>query len=336
MTTGTVGFEPRSGETWRDPFPMYAALRDVDPVHHVADGDYWVLSRYADVAAAALDTETFSSAQGLTFTYGELAAAGLEDIAPMVFLDPPEHSEFRRLVVRGFTPRQVTAVEPDIRRFCVERIEQLREAGGGDIVAELFKPLPSFVVGRYLGVPDQDRNRFDGWTQGIVAANALGDPLLAATTVAELFGYFTELIEWRRADPADDTISDLVQAADAEQVSALRILGFAFTMVTGGNDTTTGLLGGAAELLDPELVTPMVVFLCSEACTFTHEAFSAAAGRYGRVFVGLAPGWYAGKDAKPTAEDILDHLEEIEKQDGYIVPTQSGDELGQLFNLLQG
>ena len=269
MTTA-VAFAPRSGDTWRDPFGMYAALRDHDPVHHVADGDYWVLSRHADVTAAALDTDTFSSAQGLTFTYNELSAAGLEDIAPMVFLDPPEHSEFRRLVVRGFTPRQVTAVEPDIRRFCVERIERLRAAGGGDIVTELFKPLPSFVVGRYLGVPDEDRERFDGWTQGIVAANALGDPLLAANTVAELFGYFAELVEWRRADPAADTISDLVQAADAEQVSALRILGFAFTMVTGGNDTTTGLLGGAAELLaahpeqrtrlvaDPSLVPPAV------------------------------------------------------------------------------
>lgn len=268
--TIAVAFAPRSGDTWRDPFGMYAALRDCDPVHHVADGDYWVLSRYDDVAAAALDTGTFSSAQGLTFTYNELEAAGLEEIAPMVFLDPPEHSEFRRLVVRGFTPRQVTAVEPDIRRFCAERIDRLREARGGDIVAELFKPLPSFVVGRYLGVPPEDRDRFDGWTQGIVAANALGDPLAAAETVGELFSYFAELVEWRRASPGDDTVSELVQAADAEQVSALRILGFAFTMVTGGNDTTTGLLGGAAELLaahpdqrarlvaDPSLVPPAV------------------------------------------------------------------------------
>jgi NAD(P)-dependent dehydrogenase (short-subunit alcohol dehydrogenase family) len=98
---------------------------------------------------------------------------------------------------------------------------------------------------------------------------------------------------------------------------------------------TEELMGEASKLLDPELVTPMVVFLASEQCTFTHEAFSAAAGRYARVFVGLSKGWYAGKDGNPTAEDILDHIDEIEKQDGYIVPTQSGDELGQLFQLLQ-
>jgi len=97
---------------------------------------------------------------------------------------------------------------------------------------------------------------------------------------------------------------------------------------------TEELMGEASKLLDPELVTPMVVFLASEQCQLTHETFSAAAGRYARIFVGLTEGWYAGKGATPTAEDVLDHLDDIEKQDGYIVPTQSGDELGAIFKLL--
>ena len=99
---------------------------------------------------------------------------------------------------------------------------------------------------------------------------------------------------------------------------------------------TEELLGDFAKVLDPEGVTPMVVFLASEQCTFTHETFSAAGGRYARIFVGLAPGWYAGKDKLPTAEDILDNIDQIEKQEGYIVPNQSGDELGQLLQLLMG
>jgi cytochrome P450 len=105
------------------------------------------------------------------------------------------------------------------------------------------------VVAHYLGVPAEDRHRFDGWTEAIVAANAAGD-ILAAAAVADLFGYFSQLIERRRAEPGDDTISQLVAAANGEaDVPLLQILGFAFTMVAGGNDTTTGLLGGAAELL---------------------------------------------------------------------------------------
>ena len=97
---------------------------------------------------------------------------------------------------------------------------------------------------------------------------------------------------------------------------------------------TEELLGGAADALDPELVTPMVVYLASEACTFTHETFSAAAGRYARIFTGLAPGWFAGKGVKVSAEDIASHIGEIEEQTGYIVPTSSADELGQIFTLL--
>jgi NAD(P)-dependent dehydrogenase (short-subunit alcohol dehydrogenase family) len=98
---------------------------------------------------------------------------------------------------------------------------------------------------------------------------------------------------------------------------------------------TEQILGPMADQLDPSLVTPMVTYLSSENCTFSHEVFSATAGRYARVFVGLAPGWYAGKGAKTTAEDISDHIEEIEKQDGYIVPMSVADELTKLAEVLQ-
>jgi cytochrome P450 family 130 len=245
-----VAFEPRSGPSWRDPFGMYAALRDHDPVHHVERGDYWVLSRHEHVFAAASDTVTFSSEQGLTFTYGEIETLGLDAARPMVMLDPPDHTVMRRMVSRGFTPRQVAELEPEIRDFVVERIDSLRAMGGGDLVRDLFKPLPSMVVAHYLGVPADDRAQFDGWTEAIVAANALGDPLAATAALEDMMGYFAELAERRRQDPGVDTISQLVAAnGDGDSADLVQVLGFAFTMVTGGNDTTTGLLGGAAELL---------------------------------------------------------------------------------------
>jgi cytochrome P450 family 130 len=241
-------FAPRSGESWRDVWSMYESLRDHDPVHYVERGDYWVLSRYDDVWAAARDFERFSSADGLTFAYDDRAQAGIDQIRPMVMLDPPDHTAFRRLVGRGFTPRRVTEIEPEVRAYVVELIERLRSEGSGDIAASLFKPVPSMVVGLYLGVPAADRKRFDEWTDSIVAANAHGDPLHAAKAVGELFGYFSDLMELRREQPQDDLISQLVACA-GDDVTDLEILGFAFTMVTGGNDTTTGLLGGTAELL---------------------------------------------------------------------------------------
>ena len=271
-------FELRSGATWADPWPMYTALRDHDPVHRVIPDnpkhDYYVLSRHADIWAAARDHETFSSAGGLTVNYGELELIGLADNPPMVMQDPPVHTEFRKLVARGFTPRQVEAVEPKVREFVIERIEQLRAAGGGDIVAELFKPLPSMVVAHYLGVPEEDRSQFDGWTDAIVAASTeAGGVAGASEAVIEMMTYFSALIERRRSDPGDDTVSHLVAAglgSDGDVTGLLSILAFTFTMVAGGNDTTTGLLGGAVQLLhrnpeqrallagDPDLMTDAV------------------------------------------------------------------------------
>ena len=251
-----VTFTLATAQTWAAPWPMYRALRDHDPVHHVVPDhpghDYWVLSRHADVWNAARDHETFSSAQGLTVNYGELEMIGLQDNPPMVMQDPPVHTEFRKLVSRGFTPRQVEAVEPAVRRFVIERIERLRAAGGGDIVTELFKPLPSMVVAHYLGVPEEDRDRFDGWTEAIVAANTTGSVASVGAAVGSMMGYFAELIERRRRDPGDDTVSHLVAAgvgADGDAAGTLAVLAFTFTMVTGGNDTTTGMLGGSVQLL---------------------------------------------------------------------------------------
>ncbi|MEI7914784.1 MAG: cytochrome P450 [Mycobacteriaceae bacterium] len=252
-----VHFELRSDQSWADPWSDYAALRDNDPVHHVVPHnpthDYWVLSRHADIWAAARDHETFSSAQGLTVNYGELDLIGLADNPPMVMQDPPVHTEFRKLVARGFTPRQVESVEPKVREFVVERIERLRDAGGGDIVAELFKPLPSMVVAHYLGVPDEDRKQFDRWTEAIVAAaTEAGGVATASEAVLEMMTYFSGLIERRRSDPGDDTVSHLVAAGlgdDGDVAGLLSILAFTFTMVAGGNDTTTGLLGGTMGLL---------------------------------------------------------------------------------------
>ena len=241
---------------------MYRALRDNDPVHHVVpaanpDHDYYVLSRHADVWEAARDNQTFSSAQGLTVNYGELELIGLQDNPPFVMQDPPVHTEFRKLVSRGFTPRQVEAVEPKVREFIVERLERIRANGGGDIVAELFKPLPSMVVAHYLGVPEEDRNQFDGWTDAIVAANTTAGGVAGALdglgdALGSMMAYFTGLIERRRREPEDDTISHLVAAgvgADGDIQGTLSVLAFTFTMVTGGNDTTTGMLGGAVQLL---------------------------------------------------------------------------------------
>ncbi len=247
-----LSYDPMDPLTQADPYPLYRRLRDEDPVHLVerpSGSPFYALSRFADVFSAVADGATFSSASGLTFEDDEIAQLGL---APtLVMMDRPEHTAFRRLVSRGFTPRAVATLEPEVRAFCRDRVAAMVHAGNCDFVEQLAGPLPTMVVATYLGVPEADRARFDEWSAAIVSANADGDALHGAReALVGLYGYFAELVEQRRSEPGDDLVSDLVAAhVDGRPLDLAEILGFCFVMIAGGNDTVTGLLGGAAVLL---------------------------------------------------------------------------------------
>jgi NAD(P)-dependent dehydrogenase (short-subunit alcohol dehydrogenase family) len=90
---------------------------------------------------------------------------------------------------------------------------------------------------------------------------------------------------------------------------------------------TEDLLGPLAELLDPEQVTPMVVYLASEANPHTHEIFTAGGGRYGRIFVATNPGWFAGQKVVPTVEELAEHIDEVRDLTTYEIPLSSNDEI---------
>jgi len=168
----------------------------------------------------------------------------------MVMMDPPEHTVNRRRVNRSFSPANVRQVEPALRDFVASCVARLREEESADLVAGLARPVPCFVVAHYLGVPEPDRALFEGWTQAIVQANVGGHTHGAGDALAELYGYFSELISSRRDDPGDDIISSLARrGADGSRLSTEEILGYAFVMIAGGNDTAAGLIAGSAELL---------------------------------------------------------------------------------------
>lgn len=247
-TPDAVVYDPFDPELWRDPYPLYERLREEDPVHYVEQRGFWVLSRFAEVFAAATDGATFSSAQGLTFEEDEIAKLGLTPT--LVMMDRPRHTVFRRLVNQMFTPRTVAGREAAVREFARAAIESMAEAGEADLVAELATPLPSLVVAEYLGVPASDRDVFGTWSGAIVQANAAGNVLGAHDAVSDLYRYFTELIAWRRDNPGDDMLSVLMSAQiDGRPVSLDEMLGFCFVMIAGGNDTASGLIGGTAAAL---------------------------------------------------------------------------------------
>jgi cytochrome P450 len=242
-------YDPEDERTQDDPYPAYRRLRDEHPVYRQERLGFWALSRFADVHAALGDHATFSSAQGLTWDTRAAEDAGV--LPMMVTTDPPDHTALRKLVNRGLTPRRVGALEAEIRRLVVDGITRLRRAGGGDVVADLAAPLPTAVIGAFLGVPPADRGPFHDWASAIVRGTS-GAAYHAEHHQAAraLYGYFQGLIARRRADPAGDLVSALIAAdVDGEHLADEQILGFCFNLVVGGVETTTSLIANGMVLL---------------------------------------------------------------------------------------
>jgi NAD(P)-dependent dehydrogenase (short-subunit alcohol dehydrogenase family) len=99
---------------------------------------------------------------------------------------------------------------------------------------------------------------------------------------------------------------------------------------------TEQLLGPAAEALGPECVTPLTVYLASEACDITHEIYSVGGGRFARIFIGLAPGWTKGPAAVASAEEVRDHMDQIRNPEGYTIPGGIADEMKVIMEALKG
>jgi cytochrome P450 len=260
--TAPLAYDPYDPAVLADPYPAYRRLRDHDPVHlhpgRHGDADFYVLSRFADIWDAVRRPELFSSAQGLTLR-NEVHDLGL---APtIVMLDPPVHTKLRGLIGSAFTPRRVARLEDDLRAFVRSRIDLIeRKAADGepvDLHQHFSSPIPTYVLGTLLGIPEPERSRFDPWVSALVrlqnagfAVDGIGD---AVGAVAEMYGYFSDVIAARRAQPSDDLLGALVAAEiDGERLTDWDILGFCFVMVAGGNDTTGNLISHGVLLLDQD------------------------------------------------------------------------------------
>ena len=99
---------------------------------------------------------------------------------------------------------------------------------------------------------------------------------------------------------------------------------------------TEELLGKLADMLKPEYVTPLVVYLCSESCSVTHSIYSVGGGRYARIFIGMAKGYFAGAGSTVSVEDIAANWAAIHSDKDYIIPDSIAAEMQALMAAMKG
>ncbi len=254
---GPAKFNPLLPDYLIDPHPQLHRLRREDPVHCSTTLGVWVLTRYADVRAALLDSR-FSCMAGRWEQYEKFFLRGGSRTSPMAEMyskwmlqvDPPVHTRLRGLVNKVFTPRVVEALRPRIEQNVDDLIDKVVKSGRMEIMSDLAFPLPIMVISDLLGIPREDYESIRDWTAALLPSLS---PAISAAGVArvnevivEYREYFRELANQRRKNPKDDLLSALIAAREQQdKLSEDELLATCIFLAFAGHATTAQLTGKA-------------------------------------------------------------------------------------------
>ncbi|NUP28175.1 MAG: cytochrome P450 [Nocardia sp.] len=255
MTTSApsdIYYDPYDVELNADPYPMFKRLRDERPLYYNETHDFFAISRFADVNAALIDKDTFSSARGAII---ELIKANIE-IPPgvLIFEDPPIHTMHRKLLSRMFTPRKISALEEKVREFCRRSLDPLVGTGRIDFIADLGAQMPMRTIGMLLGIPEEDQEAVRDFANDRMRTEE-GKPMEVSTESLASGELFEKYVDWRAENPSDDIISELLNVEFEDETGTLRhltraeILTYINVVSGAGNETTTRLIGWAGKVL---------------------------------------------------------------------------------------
>ncbi len=234
-----VSYDLTSPKVRADPYDLYERIRVKDPVHRMRLINAWAMTGYEDAQEVLSDHKRFSSGDN------KLQYAPYRT---MLDLDPPDHTRLRSLVSKAFTPRSVLELGPRVQEIVDELLDSVAGKERFDLIRDFAFPLPVIVIAEMLGIPAEDRDRFDVWSNDLALAV---EPLLSAEEVErverasdEIVAYFEGIIERRRERPEDDLLSALLAAEEeGERLSHDELLGTLMLLLVAGNETTRSLIG---------------------------------------------------------------------------------------------
>jgi len=245
--------DPMPAEYRADPYPLYDWVRENQPIHRAADGN-WVLVRYADASAVLRDSRFSNNPEWLGPDAVNASSVRVVGSRVMMFLDPPDHTRLRSLVSKAFTPKVVESLHPRVQAIVDESLDAVAGKGEMDVLADLAYPLPTTVICELLGIPLADRELFKDWSadasrllDGYVDDDAQVRGMAATMHLGQ---YFTDLIEQRRADPRDDLLTAMIAAEeDGAKLTHEELLTTAILLLLAGFETTMNLVGNGMFML---------------------------------------------------------------------------------------
>jgi cytochrome P450 len=234
-----------------DPFPFYARLRAEAPVFQTSirpHGKAWLITRYDDVVALFKDPRLAKDRHNAMTPQQLKKAFRLPGIFKaleqgLLSLDDPQHARVRNLVHKAFTPRLIEQMRDQVQVLANDLLDRAERKGNLDLIADFAAPLPLTTIGRILGMPPTDNDKFYRWTKTFVNAGS-SNPIVLVPTLLRFMHYLRGLIKERRARPQDDLISALVLAKEGtDHMSDDEVLAMIFLLLSAGHETTVNLIG---------------------------------------------------------------------------------------------
>lgn len=244
------------------PFAAYKKMRDAAPVFHEPETGFYILTRYDDVKAAAIDWQNFSNSTQVYNTGSEgspgqaevlkiLDEDGYRVVDALVTADPPRHRFHRAAVNLAFSSPRVRAMEDYIRDLTNELIDSMAPKGTVDFVTEFAIRLPMLVIADQLGVPRAMEKTFKHWSDAMIINGNVGNPpevqIQAARDIVDMQNFFAAEFDKLIAQPRDTILNDIARAADDEGklLPIEERIATATQVLSAGNETTTSALGSA-------------------------------------------------------------------------------------------
>ena len=235
-----------------NPYPLYRRLQTEDPVHWDPYLHAWVVSRYAD---AVIVLQRFSAQRQPSPE--QLTTLGLSELNPiaqvlvrqMLFLDPPAHTRVRTLAAAAFAPPRVAAIRAHIQEITDSLIDRVLAAGRMDVIADVADALPATVTAELMGVPVADRDQLKTWSKDFseMLGNFQHNPgraTLMLKTVEDMTAYFRARMSEHQHQPREGVLHALMTAEiDGDRLSEEEVIANAIITMTGGQETTTNLIG---------------------------------------------------------------------------------------------
>ena len=205
--------------------------------HH---GGHWVATRAEDLKVMYADYERFTS------NHESIPRAQTFLIPPVEF-DPPNHAQYRSLIVSAFSPKAIDKLKGLARSLTVDLIEGFRQRGSCEFYSDFALHMPIGIFLSIVDLPDSDRLRMLGWAEQGTRGT---DVRQVEAAFAELYAYMDEKFQERRERPGDDLLSRLCQARiDGKPLTHEEMLGFGLILLNGGLDTVAASLGFIARHL---------------------------------------------------------------------------------------